>query len=302
MRVLLVRAGALGDLLLLRPAIAALRAAGHAVGLIAPGAGRVLVGPGPSEVGDLVPWDGTEVGALLAGGLSDAGPLGRRLAVTDAAIVYSRNTGLLAAVRSRVPRVLARDPSPAEGHASQWLAGPTRELGGDPRPMPPDLEATAEEREAARPWLDCLPPRFLAVHPGSGSAQKNWPVERFRELADRLAGARRWLLVEGPADGAAATLRLHPLAVPARDLPVRTLAALLGQAGLYVGNDSGVTHLAAAAGAPTLALFGPTDPAVWAPVGRRVEMLRSPGGTMSGLEVEAVLSAVTSAARGRPSG
>ncbi len=58
-----------------------------------------------------------------------------------------------------------------------------------------------------------------------------------------------------------------------------------------MGNDSGVTHLAAAAGAPTLALFGPTDPATWAPLGPRVEVARSPDGTMSGLTPALVTSA-----------
>jgi ADP-heptose:LPS heptosyltransferase len=58
-----------------------------------------------------------------------------------------------------------------------------------------------------------------------------------------------------------------------RDLPLPQLAAKLAAAALYIGNDSGVTHLAAAAGAPTIALFGPTDPATWAPIGT-VRVLR----------------------------
>ena len=292
MRVLLVRAGALGDLLLLRRAIAALHAAGHEAWLSAPDAGRVLVGAGPSEVRDLARWDGAEVAALLGGTLPASRPLGRRLAGTDAAIVFSRSTDVIEAVRARVPRLLTRDPSPAHGHASLWLAEPARELGADPSPTPPDLVATAQEREDARPWLERLGPGFLALHPGSGSSAKNWPAERFLALAQRLAGERPWLLVEGPADAAeAASFRADRRALTASGLSVRVLGALLARAGLYVGNDSGVTHLAAAAGAPTLALFGPTDPAVWSPVGRRVEVVRSPDGTMPGLALEPVLSA-----------
>ena len=67
---------------------------------------------------------------------------------------------------------------------------------------------------------------------------------------------------------------------------------MLSGAGLFVGHDSGVTHLAAAWGAPTLALFGPTDPAVWAPVGPDVRVLRAPDGRMDLLSLEAVLRAV----------
>jgi ADP-heptose:LPS heptosyltransferase len=294
LRVLLVRAGALGDLLLLRRAIAALHAAGHEAWLIAPGAGRVLLGAGASEVRDLVAWDGPEVAALLGQTLPSSTPLGRRLAATGATIVFSRSTDLIDALRARVPRVLTRDPSPALGHVSLWLAEPARELGADPSPTPPDLLPTAQEREAARSWLERLTPGFLALHPGSGSAAKNWPAERFLALAKRLVGERPWLLVEGPADSVeAATLRGDPRAVTASGLPVRVLGALLAQAGLYVGNDSGVSHLAAAFGAPTLALFGPTDPAVWSPVGRRTAVVRSPDGTMAGLAIEPVLAAAS---------
>ena len=70
--------------------------------------------------------------------------------------------------------------------------------------------------------------------------------------------------------------------------PPRVLGAVLARAGLYVGNDSGVSHLAAAWGAPVLALFGPTDPAQWAPVGPRVTVLRADDQEMDSLELEDV--------------
>lgn len=296
MRVLLLRAGALGDALLLRQAIAALRSARHEAWLLAPEAGRVLLGPGGSEVAGFVPWEGADAAALRAGTLVDASPLGRRLAATDAAIVFSRSAEVAEAVQRYVPRVLVRDPSPAQGHASVWLAEPTRELGAEPAAPPPDLVATPAEIDAAMPWLDRLPPGFLAVHPGSGSPAKNWAPSGFRALVEQLSADRPWLLIEGPADeAAAASLRSHPRAVRAHGLPARVLGAVLARAGLYVGNDSGVSHLAAAFGAPTLALFGPTDPAVWSPVGRRVTIVRSRDGTMAGLSVESACSAAATA-------
>jgi ADP-heptose:LPS heptosyltransferase len=65
---------------------------------------------------------------------------------------------------------------------------------------------------------------------------------------------------------------------------------MLARAGLFVGNDSGVSHLAAAAGAPTLALFGPTTPEVWSPLGPRVATLRAPKGAMTEISVEEVVA------------
>ncbi len=88
---------------------------------------------------------------------------------------------------------------------------------------------------------------------------------------------------------------------------MRTLGAALSRAGLFLGNDSGASHLAAASGAPTLALFGPTDPALWAPVGPSVATLRAPRGVLADLTVDEVERAAlglraTSAASGPPSG
>ena len=106
----------------------------------------------------------------------------------------------------------------------------------------------------------------------------------------------------GPAEAA---LLPPEGAILAREWPLRTLAAALSRAGLFVGNDAGVSHLAAAAGAPTLALFGPTDPALWAPVGPRAVVLRAPDGSLDGLAVADVVAAarrLRSAAGGPPSG
>jgi ADP-heptose:LPS heptosyltransferase len=188
-----------------------------------------------------------------------------------------------------VRRLLVHDPTPAPGsaHVSSWLARPLAELGVPPVESVPSLLFTDAEIQASVALARPLPSRFLAVHTGSGSSAKNWPRERFLDVAGTLAGDRHWLLVEGPAED---PVRGAPaLAVVARELPLRVLGALLARTGLYLGNDSGVTHLAAAAGAKTLALFGPTDPETWAPVGPWVRTLRAPGGELDALSEEAVL-------------
>jgi len=107
---------------------------------------------------------------------------------------------------------------------------------------------------------------FAVIHPFSGSPSKNWPLHRFRLLARGLERrmAVRWCASpdDPPLEGAVYIEDLY------------RLACWLSQASLYVGNDSGITHLAAAAGAPVLALFGPTDPEIWGPRGGNVRVAR----------------------------
>jgi hypothetical protein len=120
----------------------------------------------------------------------------------------------------------------------------------------------------ATPRIRCDVPRgnFAAIHPFSGSARKNWPLEKFRQLARGLERTMPVSWCAGPDD--------PPLAGAVQIDDLYELACWLAKARLYVGNDSGITHLAAAVGTPVLALFGPTDPAVWAPRGPHVRVAR----------------------------
>ncbi len=107
---------------------------------------------------------------------------------------------------------------------------------------------------------------FAAIQPFSGSAKKNWPLDRFRALAAKLERVMPVQWCVGPGD--------PPLPGAVRIDDLYELACWLAGARLYAGNDSGITHLAAAAGTPVLAIFGPTDPAVWAPRGEHVRVVR----------------------------
>jgi hypothetical protein len=308
MDVVLVRAGALGDLLLLRPTLAALRASGHRVHLLAPLApGRALVGPGAADT--LHASDGPELAAALADGFAD-GPIARALAAADAVVAFTRSEALLERLAGRARRLIAHDPAPpaAGPHAAAWLARAVaplvgeRELAAATALEAPPLVFTDEERRKAEALVRDLPRGFVALHPGSGSPKKNWLLDRWREAAAQLANGAPWLFVVGPAEAA---LLPPEGALLAREWPLRTLAAALSRAGIFVGNDAGVSHLAAAAGAPTLALFGPTDPAVWAPVGARAVALRAPDGSLEGLAVADVVAAacrLRATAVGPPSG
>ena len=134
---------------------------------------------------------------------------------------------------------------------------------------------------------DRRPPRLppVAIHPGSGNLSKNWPLERFKELAVELQRkGERVVWITGPAEE---DVSLDPRDEVWRDLPLAILCANLSRSRLYVGNDSGITHLAAAAGAPTLALFCASDPRIWTPRGGLVRTLH--GAEPSSIPLSAVL-------------
>lgn len=153
-----------------------------------------------------------------------------------------------------------------------------------------DQDRFAESFWASRPGC----PR-VAVHPGASGARKRWPARHFAEVARSLSRdpSCRLLLLEGPLDNEAVKEVRHGLAEDsvrretARIENLSRLAAVLSRCQLYIGNDSGITHLAAALGVRTIALFVDTDPRVWAPRGPRVQLLRRPG-------VEQVLSIIES--------
>ncbi|MEX2222101.1 MAG: lipopolysaccharide heptosyltransferase I [Candidatus Rokuibacteriota bacterium] len=137
---------------------------------------------------------------------------------------------------------------------------------------------------------------LVAVNPGAGRANKRWPVEHFRRLADLLAHEPnvKILLLWGPdevhmarqiRDGSS----VRALLAPPTDL--HELAALLRRASLMVANDTGPLHLAAALGTPSLGLFGPTRAERNGPYGPRGRGLQSPDGTMAALGPEAAVEA-----------
>jgi hypothetical protein len=128
--------------------------------------------------------------------------------------------------------------------------------------------------------LQAAPRGSVVIHPFSGGARKNWPLEKYRELAARLKRPVEWLA--GPEEQLERACRFDDLGA---------LARWLSGASAYVGNDSGITHLAAAVGIPTVALFGPTDPALWCPRGKNARWLRHE--PIAELSVEAVESEVT---------
>jgi heptosyltransferase III len=125
------------------------------------------------------------------------------------------------------------------------------------------------------------PRDHAVIHPFSGSRKKCWPLERFQDLARRLAGRMPVAWCAGPEDDLPSAVRFADL---------YELACWLASARIYIGNDSGPTHLAAAVGTPVVALFGPSDPAVWAPRGPRVALAAAP--SLEAITVDQVESLV----------
>jgi len=148
-----------------------------------------------------------------------------------------------------------------------------------PRPVKLEVGRRPQEELPELP----SPGPWLAVAPGSGHPLKNWPLAYFYEVSRSLAWeyGLKVVWLAGPAEGAMLPY-LEGLAqaqghVLLANRPLIRVARILSRCRLYLGNDSGLTHLAAAVGGPeVIALFGPTDPRVWAPLGPQVRILAAP--------------------------
>jgi heptosyltransferase-3 len=202
-----------------------------------------------------------------------------------------------------------------QGHAAWQLGRPLEQLGLRVDDLRSRLYPSREDRAAGQDYLKDLSPPILAMHPGSGSEQKNWPIENWIQLGNEiLAGNPRnggfqaaddsngrfgnrpsLIVVAGEADEAQTNRLQHEWRDQrvhfAKNLPLPHLAAVLENT-IFVGHDSGISHLAAAAGAKCTLLFGPTDPDVWAPKGENVRVIPAPDGDLSRLNVADVLRAL----------
>ncbi|MDO8544151.1 MAG: glycosyltransferase family 9 protein [Opitutaceae bacterium] len=296
-RILVLRGGALGDFIVTLPALALLRQRW-------PDARLELVGNATAAT--LVP----------AGGLLDAvhsqhearwaalfgdDPLPdgfqRWLANFDLVVNYWPDAD--GSLGRRFPardgqQFLSASAMPSRAPAAAHYCAPLLSLGLETRNFFCGLDdglvipgAVPSRNEAVRRG------NIVALHPGSGSPQKNWPLDRWRTLAAWIKHAHgaALLIISGEAEPPDA---LGHLGRHARNLPLPELARELSQCRLFLGHDSGVSHLAAACGVPGILLFGPTDPVMWAPPAPHVTVIRR-GPDVASISLADVQAAVTKA-------
>ncbi len=297
--------GALGDVLLSLACIHALAREGRMLHFT----GRADIGTLLQEAG-LVQEASSSSAALFAslhGGTAD-GAEREFLRRFDAAVVFTVNPGsvLVTAVRRELPDTRVITTVPPDGSAIPAAdfrlgqlapAGPT--VPGPLLPVPP-LHRQLAAGMLGRSGYDGSAP-LLVVHPGSGGRPKCWPLDRYLELLDTVheRPGPFIALFTGPAEEGETQDRIDAFTrdrtgmVHYAGADLSALAAVLSSADLYLGNDSGVTHLAAAAGCRVIALFGPSDPAIWAPRGPDTVVLRSPD--LAALSVPVVAAAVQEA-------
>lgn len=291
-RTLVIRGGALGDFLLTLPVVAALRGASAHLELLA-----------NPQCADLA----REAGLVHAGRSIEYGPLAgffARGAVHDPELrAYFSSFDLIVSYLYDPDRIFEENlraagakrfvagphkPGP-HAHAVDQMAGPLAEL---------NLRLGERAVEIRIPGVS---PQsgLVSIHPGSGSLGKNWAAENWRLLAHRLLSDHpqiRLAVAGGESDTAALEgmggIRSSERVAIWKNLPLVALARNLASARAYLGHDTGVSHLAAILGVPSLVIFGPTDPAVWAPPHSHVQVLRAPEGNLSRLDLGGVLAAV----------
>jgi len=158
-----------------------------------------------------------------------------------------------------------------EGHIARTYLDEIAEGGA---PLDSHIDILPEDIDGARAAIAGLGfhvARIVLIFPGSGGIHKNCPAENFVAMASMLAPPLQPIVVFGPAEHAMAPTiapQLNSLRIPwISTPPLGALAGLCRLAAAFVGNDSGVSHLAAAAGTPGIAIFGSTDPDRWRPLG-----------------------------------
>jgi ADP-heptose:LPS heptosyltransferase len=292
-RILVIRAGALGDCLLMLPALTALRAhfARRRIDVMGyPRRWEWVLGRGLVDAVHTIEHPGMHL--LLCEGAEVPEPLKAFLGTYDVILSYRPDPdGIfesnLRALGARL--VLSQPPFPPPPpptiHVADFALRLVAKLGALPAPAVPRLRLTAAELALTQRFfrahhVDPATEQIVVVHPGSGSEAKRWAIANFAALIDTLArhAQVRVVIVAGYAEQGVVSRLLalihHAQPLVADNWPLLPTAALIGQATVFVGNDSGLSHLAAALGRPTVAIFGPTDPEIWGPRGAHVTVVQ----------------------------
>lgn len=312
--------GALGDVLLSLPCIRAVRDNSDFVHMA-----------GPPDVADLL---------RETGYVHETSPSGKTLFTSlyteeieratldflkqfDHVVVFTKrgDSPLAAHIEKVIPHTKVVITIPPEGvkiHVAQFRLNQLA-FGGESDNLESMLTIPSQYRENAKRFLvrsfgkEGRGP-LMAFHPGSGGKKKCWPLRNYFRLVEKLLNRRacRILFLTGPAEEPEVANDItgfahgHRGMVHVRNEPLLMACGLLAVCDLYVGNDSGITHLAAAVNGRVIVLFGPTDPLLWRPLGTGVQVISGgiSGDSLAGVSVEEVYEKVASllgeSAQGNP--
>ncbi|MBN1342557.1 MAG: glycosyltransferase family 9 protein [Phycisphaerae bacterium] len=307
-RACLLHAGAIGDFVLSLRIVASLRERWPQAEICVVGhesTARLAVGRGGVDLA--VSQERLRLHTLYA----DASPPGPACAellgtfqvivnmVSDADDVFTRRLGEVSRALIVTIDPAARDSA---RHVTEAWLDDLRAAGIPTSSAPPRLTFSPEERGEGLARLVRATGRgtsaFVVIHPGSGGRRKCWPAECFIRLAEGLGDrglAPVFMLgpVELEQHGAALRDRLEAVCPVLVEADLVEAAKVVAAGKVFVGNDAGMTHVAAACGTPTVAIFGATDPVVWRPLGDVVRVLvGDPPGTFDGVTVERAGDAV----------
>lgn len=294
-RILVIRGGAVGDMIVTLPALGGLRTAFPQAHIELLGhSDRALLAQHPhyvDQVTDLERWD---VYRLFSPSPAVSNAFASYLRTWTAILSYlpSLDTTFVKNLQHYCGGEVRTWPPhpPSSRHITEHLLRPIGHFSSqtyDPCPHV-YLDPGAQAR-AAHFWHTAGLPEHgvVAFHPGSGGTHKLWPLEGWCKITAWAAGMSiPGLLISGPAEQArlpqGGFLEGLPPWPCVQDLPLPELAAILARCEVVVGHDSGVTHLAAAVGTSVLAFFGPTDPYIWGPRSPRACVLwPEPSGTLT---------------------
>jgi len=280
-KILVIRGGAIGDFILTLPAVAALRRQfpqAHLEVLGYPHIAQLALAGG--LVDRVQPIEARALAGFFARHGELAGPWRDYFSGFDIVIsyLYDPDEIFQANVRRCFHGQFIQGPHrPDERetiHAAHVYLRPLERLA--------IFDADAVPRLSVNPRPSTL--NQIAFHPGSGSERKNWPEKQWAGLLDHLIASTelKLLLVGGEAEGE--RLRKLAAALPsartamAQCLPLAELAGRVQSCAAFVGHDSGITHLAAALGLPTLVLWADTIEEIWRPQGERVTLVKEIAG------------------------
>ncbi len=290
---LIIHQGAIGDFILALPSLASLRKAFPKAKCVIMGYPRILqLVHGRFYAEEIVSIDQKGMATFFVpDGTLDL-PLSQFFQSFDLVVPFGKDKGgILIQNLKRVikGRLLPINSFPGwdEGiHVSDHLLGQLKAYGIPVQDRFPRLYLSEEDRAWADKFLEQKGLEkgrkndLILIHPGSGSKKKVWPLKKFLSLLQSLHSRTdsKFMIILGPAEPLEFQRAFEGVGgervIIVKNLSLLQLASIMEGCRLFIGNDSGISHIAAALGLPTLVLFGPTDPRVWSPRGEKVFVLR----------------------------